>query len=196
VANKKLNNYPKTWLILFSVVYLCFLVLSLFWPNSLVVSILKVGSIFLCFLYSLIFNKQDKLLIAAMATTFIADVILAYNNVAISGVIVFVLAQTFHFVRLSQKLLRNLICYSAIVIVLIIVALIRRADIMYVIGGIYALMLLSNLFMSFRWFLESKSSAAKRAFFGFFPSFSPNARILDDVLESLRSDTANTTVYL
>ncbi len=102
-----------------------------------------------------------------MLATFAADVILAINNVAVTGVLTFCLAQTLHFIRLSQKLLRNVLAYAAIIILLIIVGIVRRTDTMYVIGGIYALLLFSNLFMSFMWFKSSKKCSAKRAFFGF-----------------------------
>ncbi len=167
MANKKASKHFKLWIFIFAIIYICFLILSLFWPQSLIVSILKVGSIFLCFVYALIYNHQDKMLAAAMLATFIADVILAINNIAVSGVIVFVLAQTMHFIRLSQKIKRNLIFYAVIVAAMLIAAVVRRADFMYVVGGIYALLLLSNLFMSFMWFLSDKKSSSKCAFFGF-----------------------------
>ncbi|MBQ6510899.1 hypothetical protein IJI94_02930 [Candidatus Saccharibacteria bacterium] len=160
-------EYPRVWLLIFGILYLCFLVLGLFWPNSIVVAVLKVGSIFLCFLFSVIYSRKDKTLIVAMAATFAADVILAINNVAVSGVVVFSLAQTAHFVRLSQKLVRNLVSYAVIILIMIGVAIIRQADLMHVVGGVYALLLLSNLFMSFRWFKSSKKLPAGCAFFGF-----------------------------
>ena len=153
--------------LIFGILYLCFLVLGLFWPNSIAVTVLKVGSIFLCFLFSAIHHYKDKLLVLAMLATFVADVILAINNIAVAGVITFCLAQTLHFVRLSQKVIRNLISYAVIVIAMIVMAVFRRADLMYVVGGIYALLLLSNRFMSFRWFISSKKAPAKCAFFGF-----------------------------
>lgn len=165
MANKK--KLSRIWFFIFVAIYFCFLIFGLIWPDSIVLTILKVGSIFLCFLFALIHNHKDKILVVAMAMTFAADAILAINNVAVSGVIVFIVAQTSHFVRLSQKLARNLICYTAIIIAMVVVAIIRRADLMYVVGGIYALLLLSNLFMSFRWFTLSKVWPAKCAFLGF-----------------------------
>ncbi len=165
MVNKKKNR--KLWFYVFAIIYFCFLILSLVWPSSLIVAILKVGSIFLCLLYVLTYNFKDKLLVIALVATFAADVILAINNVAVSGVIIFIIAQITHFTRLSQKLKRNLISYGIIISLMVVLAIVRRADIMYVIGGVYALLLLSNLFMSFRWYLSSKKLSSRCAFFGF-----------------------------
>lgn len=136
-------------------------------PNSVLVSILKVGSIFLCFIYALIYSGKDKLLVLAMLITFVADIILAINNIAFSGVVVFCAAQTTHFIRLSQKKLRNIIFYSFIVLALLIFNLLMHPNTMHVAGGIYALLLLSNLFMSFVWMKTEHSNFSRYAFFGF-----------------------------
>lgn len=158
---------PRGWSLCFSIIYISFLSLSLLNPSFVLVSILKVGSIFLCFIFALIYNKKDKLLIVAMLLTFVADVILAINNIAISGVIIFCLAQSTHFIRLSQHLVRNILSYATIVILMLVISIFRHSDMMFVVGGIYALLLLSNLFMSFMWFNSTRLYPAKCAFFGF-----------------------------
>lgn len=163
----KSTKFERYYLATCFFIYIVFLLISLFNPGALIVTLLKVGSIFLCFLFVAIRNRKDWLLLLALFLTFAADVILAINNVEISGIIVFCLAQSLHFVRLSRNALKGMIIYTLVIIAILIVNFFYKTNFIYVVAGVYALFLITNLILAFNSLKRTDSLQAKCAFLGF-----------------------------
>lgn len=169
---KKIPDLFKTldrkWLIAWGIIYGLFLILGLFIPNSFIVNAIKIIGILSCLLY-VIFNSEDKLLIVAMFFTLCADVVLAINNVAPIGVVVFCCVQFAHLIRLTKKDIRIILAISFIMAFFVIFTLIsHQIPSIVAIGMVYAVALVANLILSRNWYKKNKKSLpAKRAFLGF-----------------------------
>ena len=68
--------WPTIWVWIF----LAIIILGIAIPNNPVLTIIKLGGIILCFVYSLTTFPRDKYLHFALLLTCIADLILAFNN--------------------------------------------------------------------------------------------------------------------
>lgn len=84
-------------------IYITYLVLDLFFPSALPVTIIKVGSIALCFAFTFKTLPEDPLLTVALGFTLLADFCLAADNSSAVGVGIFCLAQITHLHRLTRK---------------------------------------------------------------------------------------------
>lgn len=133
------------WFWLWGLIYATILVFGLFWPTSITVTILKLLGIFLCFVFTVKYFKKDKLLQVAFLFTFVADVLLAINNVSTAGVMVFAFAQISHFIRLCQKPLLAKIWLIVSCLALIIVYVLPIDNQIIFFGVIYGVTLMANL---------------------------------------------------
>ncbi len=162
--------FPAPWPAIWLWIFLAIIVLGLATPNSLLLTIIKVGGILLCFVYALLIFPQDHLLQAALCVTFIADIILAINNTAEGGVFLFFIAQLIHFWRLSSKRLHPyLIAYASIAITTMIVNFVAQfLPTMYILCLFYVIIICANIDISWRYQRqEPKNPHAWFALIGF-----------------------------
>lgn len=165
-----LEIFPLPWPVIWAWIFTAIVVVGIFEPTSFTLTVIKVGGIFLCFWYALITSPRDRLLQLAFLTTFIADIILAVNNTAEVGVLVFLLAQVIHTIRLEGK---NYVTQIVSFILLAIASLIANqiwhfAPMMYVICGFYIVAIVTNIYLSWRWWRRQPENLhAGCSFWGF-----------------------------
>lgn len=161
------------WLILWAVIFITINFCDLFYPDRFFTSVIKVSSIGLCLFYVIINYWSDKILILAMLTTLIADIILAIDNTSIFGVIFFLITQIIHSIRLlqpnSQKFQKPILCFLLLSAILIVLAVTTNfIPPMFAIASLYIFALSTNVYISNRWRKENpKNLRANFAFYGF-----------------------------
>ncbi len=156
ISESKSEAPSRLWLSIWVIVYAMILFSSFFHPNSLFTTSIKLSSILLCLIYTVIYFYRDKLLILSMSTTLIADIILATDNIAIIGLLFFLATQFIHLVRLTnsqdKKIQTRIALFIAFSIVLITLSL--ATNIMqpiFAIATFYLLTLCTNIYISWRW---------------------------------------------
>ena len=114
-------------------------------------SLVKVCTIFTCFFYVSFFAPKDYLLRFALLFTFLADIILLYNNISPIGITIFCLAQYFHIARYASLNPKIFILWS--ILNLLIPSLTKITDIPSLYGAvfIYANTLILNLILAHYW---------------------------------------------
>ena len=100
------------WITLWSLMFIYFFTIDLLnlllgehlIPHFLLdtASLVKVCTIFTCFFYVSFFAPKDYLLRFALLFTFLADIVLLYNNISPIGITIFCLAQYFHIARYAS----------------------------------------------------------------------------------------------
>lgn len=168
------------WITLWSLMFLYFFtidLLALIFGERLIprlllntASLVKVSTIFTCFLYASFFAPKDYLLRFALLFTFLADIILLYNNISPIGVIIFCLAQYLHISRYASLNPKLFILWSVINLFILSFTRATLAEPIYGVAFIYANTLLLNLILAHRW-IKRESYNHRRAalcnFFGF-----------------------------
>lgn len=148
-------NIPRNWIITWILIYIIIIGFSLISPNNPILTIIKVGSILLCLVYALITYPQDHFLQLALLTTFIADVILAINNTAIIGIIIFLITQIIHTSRLHSSLKSSQIILSIFTILAAVAitttAIIDDSVVIFTTCAFYLTLLISNIITSWQW---------------------------------------------
>jgi len=156
------------WLILWASLYLAIIIGGLLAPPfSLLMSFIRVGSIFSCFVYALLHSGKDHLLVVALFFTFCSDCILAVNNLSVAGVILFAVAQITHFIRLSRNTNYVRTYFFVILAILASMIFVPPEYSLIVCGSAYALTLLANVFLAWRWQRLKPSTASACALLGF-----------------------------
>ena len=122
--NLRLFSSLAFWITLWSLMFIYFFIidlLALIFGERLIprllldtASLVKVCTIFTCFLYASFFAPKDYLLRFALLFTFLADIILLYNNISPIGVIIFCLAQYLHISRYASLNPKLFILWSII----------------------------------------------------------------------------------
>lgn len=161
------------WILTWVTLYLTILALGNLLPDSQITTFVRLTGIVLCFLYVVIYFSHDYWLLLAMGATCVADLILAGNNISPLGVTVFVSTQIFHLLHLltlrNSPTKRYVFIYIAIAICLIVLDVLF--DIMprlYLVCGLYAILLITNIILSYRYRkAEPTNPKAWFAFFGF-----------------------------
>jgi hypothetical protein len=157
-----------SWLAIWCIIYLTFLILDLFMPNFWGATLIKYVGIFLCLVYAYQKFPSDYLLHLALLFTFLADTILVWTNWEIPGVYCFCFAQFFHIARFTRTYPKFLTLYFVAIFLIFIFAILQGVAPIYAISTIYALSLIGNIILSFSWFRQDKTNFhAKCAFFGF-----------------------------
>lgn len=163
--------FPAPWPAIWTWVFLAIVVLGLATPSDPTLTFIKLGGILLCLLYACKTFPCDRLLQLALFVTFIADIILAVNNTAEVGVILFLVAQIIHAIRLEGKnYITQIISFTALAFVAIILNYILHiVPAMYLICGFYIVAICTNIYVSWRWWRQdSKNLPAFCAVLGFF----------------------------
>lgn len=159
------------WIMSWIVIYLAILALGNLLPNSQLTTFVRLAGIVLCFLYVVIYFSHDYWLLLAMGATCIADLILAGNNISPLGIAVFVSAQVFHLLHLltlqKSPTKRYVFIYIALAISLLTLNFVFDfLPMLYLACGLYAVLLATNIIISFRY--RKKEPDNPKAWFAFF----------------------------
>lgn len=161
------NTFPAPWPAIWAWIFLAIVVLGLATPHNFTLTFIKIGGIFLCFVYALRIFPKDHLLQLALLVTFCADIILAVNNTAEAGVLVFLVAQILHTMRLEGKnYITQIISFAGLAVVTMIINLVWQViPMMYLICGFYIVAIVTNIYVSWRWWRQNPQNL--QAFCGF-----------------------------
>jgi len=141
------------WIILWIALSLINIIFGLIAPDHDFLTLFRVGGIALCLLYVAKTFPRDYLLLAAMFTTCISDIILAFNNTSEFGLITFLATQIIHLFRLtgdrSRRPITAFACFSGALILLNLCF--SLIPLLFLIVGLYAITLTMNVLASYRW---------------------------------------------
>lgn len=165
--DQKISQY---WLMIWAAIYILIVFIGVAFPSSDTLTIVKLLSVLLCSFYSIVAFRKDHLLHLAMIITFVADCLLAGDNISMIGLMVFFMAQCVHLYRLLDPIKRKFAPYLLITGYLIVAVdlLLNIIPPIYVICTFYAITLLLNLLISRqRYKLHPQSLYAFCGFWGF-----------------------------
>lgn len=152
----------RIWLASWIIIYLLICIFGIISPDHILLTLLKVGGIFLCLLYVIYRFPKDHLLQLAFLVTFIADIILAIKNTSEFGVLTFFAAQIVHTIRLKEPSKKSrlpillFICCTLITTFLII--FLQPAHTIQTICFFYLIAIITNIHISWRWYRSSPQS--------------------------------------
>ncbi len=158
------------WPIIWVSIFLINIIVGLLAPNHDLLTLFRVGGIALCLLYVAKTFPRDYLLLAAMFTTCISDIILAFNNTSELGLITFLTTQFLHLFRLAKlQYRRHLAFFAGCSGLLILLNLaFSLIPLLFLIAGLYAIALALNVLASFHWHRSMPDNPrAAFAFYGF-----------------------------
>lgn len=161
------KNLVLVWRVVWVGFYVSILILNFFLQDSWLVKTISCIGIALNVVYVCYYSPKDHLLQIALAFTLLSDVILAVNNVAFLGVFVFVFAQFFHFMRLTEFDSRFFLVFLGSLTAIIYVTSLFGLEPMFVIGAFYAFLLVANLGISVVWYRRARTQSALSAMVGF-----------------------------
>ncbi len=163
--------FAKPWPFIWISIFTLIIIIGLSSPDSHFLTSIKLGGIILCLIYTLLTFPNDNLLHFALFTTVIADIILAINNTAELGIILFFMAQIIHTFRLSRGKLDPRLIAFFIAIALgctLITTIFHLAPPIYTISTFYVINLIINIIICWRWSAnDSKNLRAKLGLYGF-----------------------------
>lgn len=152
ISWQKLLSSP--WSAVWAWIFLAIIILGIFMPGSTLITIIKLSGILLCLIYACQKFPNDHLLQLALLCTFVADTILAINNIADGGLLFFLAAQLIHLFRLEPQARRPIAIIFAIIAVIAIASdlIFQFAPLIYVICAFYLQVILMNIIVSWRWY--------------------------------------------
>ena len=162
--------FPTPWPAIWAWIFLAIIVLGIATPTSILLAIIKLGGILLCAFYTLRVFPKDRILHIAMIVTFAADIILALNNIDVTGVMVFLIAQLLHLARLDGERMKVPITIYSISAFLCIFGdiLLPIVEPIYVACSFYVLTIFTIIYVSWRWWKQRpENPRARFACFGF-----------------------------
>lgn len=162
------KSIDKIWRVIWIFIFCGFITLDIVAPTFFGVTLLKLLGVGICTLYVIVNFTSDHLLVTAFVLTFIADILLAINNVSLFGLFTFILAQFFHFARLKKLEKRSIIILTVAISAYFIISNLVGKFTIYLLGAVYAFFLISNLILALKWHSSKpKSDQALCAFYGF-----------------------------
>lgn len=165
---KRISYVDPHWLVVWLFIYLTFIALDVLVPGYWGSSLLKYIGVFLCVIYAYRKHQHDSKLILALFLTFLADTVLVWTNMYVLGVFIFCFAQFMHFLRLTRLSKKHLGLFSVGISALTIFSAFQGNELIYSLGALYALLLISNLVMSRQRHHESPKDFRYRcAWYGF-----------------------------
>jgi len=122
-------------------------------PHTLLnsASLIKVSTILTCFFYASFFAPKDHILKCALLFTFLADIILLFDNISPIGIIIFCLAQYSHTARYADLNPRLFLTWTLLIIFLFAFMAIHRIPLIYGAAFTYANTLFLNLLLARQW---------------------------------------------
>jgi len=169
---RRLSFVDPYWLIIWVVIYICFLTLDIFFPNFWGSALIKYIGIFLCIVYTHQKYNKDYALQLAILFTFLADTILVWTPFAVAGVYVFCFAQFMHLTRLTKLPQISLSIYAGGLSLFFALSIANGLEPIYAIATVYGIELICNVVMSLKnWRINSKHFRTRCAFYGFIAFF-------------------------
>jgi len=153
-----LKTIDGRWYIIWGSIYVSFLSLDILFPSSSGSSIIKYTGIFLCLIYAYQRSRKDHLLILALLFTLLADTILVWTNQFVFGIFVFCFAHFFHMTRFAKTSPKFLLMFYLIVVSIFLFATLHDIPAVYAIAFVYAMSLLTNVFLSIRWYRHDRKN--------------------------------------
>ena len=151
ILKSRLNVIPIVGII---VLYIAFLSLDIFAiPRSIESRHFKYASIVLCFLLTTLLasnsadERDSRYVVLALIFTVLADTFLLFTNYKITGVFFFCLMQLTYLKRYNVRFFKVGIFFSAVAI---IVYFLLSFEPLYIIAGLYAFLIGSCFFATFR----------------------------------------------
>ena len=173
-ATKTAKNWseitPAPWPAIWAWIFLAIIFLGIANPLNFTLTVIKIGGIFLCLCYTFIIYPRDRLIQLAFLATFVADIVLAINNTAEIGILIFLIVQILHAIRLEGKhYITQIISFIVFALAMLIINLFTNfAPMLYVICGFYIVAIVTNTYISWRWWRRQLENLhAGSAFFGF-----------------------------
>lgn len=156
-------TFPAPWPAIWAWIFLSIVVLGIATPTSFTLTCIKIGGIFLCFIYTLRVFPKDHLLQLAILLTCCADIILAANNTAEIGILIFLIVQIIHTIRLEgRNYLAQIISFAGLAAVSMVINLVWQiVPMIYLIVGFYIVAIVTNVYISWRWWRQSQGKKRK-----------------------------------
>lgn len=198
------TTIDHTWLIVWGTIFCSFVVLdfifqsqfageNVFWDFNIFgqsfhlmvvyngtffgVTLIKYLGVVLSFLYAHQKFPKDYILQIALLFTLLADTLLTFDNVSLSGVFCFCLAQYFHLARFARVRPSFFMAWTGFLLLLLLLGRLLGIETMFILAFIYLISLATNLFFTHRWWSEVERNPKKYtdrdlvastcAFFGF-----------------------------
>ena len=117
--------------------------------NFIGVKILKLCAIILNLIYALKRSHKDRLLIAALAFTLLADTFFTFNPVSARAVFIFCFAQYFHSLRFSKNK-RLSLARATVAVLFLIFGYVSKLSNIYAFAYIYTFLIIGNIHLSYR----------------------------------------------
>lgn len=150
----RFSLWPLIWLAIFVTNF----ILGLLAPESDILTLIRLGGILLCLLYATITFPRHYLLLLALLTTCLSDLILAFNNTSLVGLLFFLTTQLIHLFRLAGPSRRRAVATLLTFAILFLLA--NTAFPLFqpiiLIAILYASTLALNIYASARWLLATK----------------------------------------
>jgi len=144
----------KIIVLLIITLYGMFLTVDIFfYSGSLLSNILKFTSIVMCFFLACSYltgslNKKDTFLVVlALFFTIGADIFLLFTNYHVIGIAFFITVQCVYLIRYNKSVLQFSILYF---IIAILIFTFTNISILYIFSGLYAVLILSTLWATFK----------------------------------------------
>ncbi len=165
---KHIPKIDQSWLTTWFIIYITFIMLDVLAPGFWGSALLKYAGIFLCVIYAYRKYHDDNKLIIALFLTLLADTILVWTDFYTIGVFVFCFAQFMHFLRMTKMSKKTIGAFALIISLLTIYSAFCGYEIIYSLGTLYGLLLISNVVMaSRRYRIEQKDFKARCGWYGF-----------------------------
>ncbi len=165
---KRIPYVDMQWALIWALIYISFLFLDIVFPGWFGTNMIKYIGIFLCVVYAYTKYSTDLMLIFALLLTFLADTVLVWTDWVVAGVYIFCFAQFMHLLRLSKARLEHIFSWAAAISILFAILVIQGFQPIYVIASIYAIVLVSNLYLATNRYRQHRTDfKARCAFYGF-----------------------------
>lgn len=162
-ASKPLHHFklgqifPAPWPTIWLGIFAANIVLGIIIPSSPILTTIRLSGILLCVIYAWCYFRHDHLLIIAMLATFIADCILAINNLAEIGLIFFLIAQLCHLYRLDYARIRRpiIVLITLIIFTIVLDLFLKFTPLIHLTCAFYLFVLATNIDISWRWYRQA-----------------------------------------
>lgn len=165
---KKLSTADGKWVAICSLIYLTFLLLDAFNPDTISSAVLKYTGIFLCVVYAFSKYHRDTMLGFALLLTLLSDTFLVWTKQELLGLISFCIAQFIHLYRFKRG---NQNYFGGALVLAFLAMLVfyhDKAEIIYLAAMFYAILLVTNLVLSAKSYHKKDSTIHDRlGFYGF-----------------------------
>jgi len=160
----------RRWLAAWVAIFLVVTVLNITTPYNLgfATRILAYIGIVSCFIYASATTRYDHWLLAALATTLLADLFLIVLAAPLPGIAVFCVVQVIHAIRLRQFVRTSPILYVTALVVMFVAGIFLQFSLIFMLAAFYACTILYNCLAAKKLYDNTHQSiTSARMFWGF-----------------------------